>query len=254
VSVGMKLDQPQISYQSGSQTDGFEKRLVDYITEQKNETRWTYSPVVTKDRDTRLANRDLPLIVATYSDTPGRRGAVELVGPYMQTPQGVLVRKNDRRVRSADDLDHKSVCTTDESTSLAELKRNKGINMTVATKTSFGDCVKLLQNEQVDAVSTDLLILYGYQETSPGLSIAKDKAGHPVEIPAEGVNRWMVGLQPGDSADCPKVLGALRSFLSDQSWEQNFNTWFGDVKKDYADWSTRFKPDLSSLACVGRTR
>jgi hypothetical protein len=64
----------------------------------------------------------------------------------------------------------------------------------------------------------------------------------------------MVGLRPRDTADCGKVLGALKSFLNDQSWEQNFNTWFEDVQKDYSDWSTRFKPDVNSLACVGRTR
>lgn len=250
VTVGVKPDQPQVSLQNGSKWDGFEVRLVQYLMN-KSGTKQVFSPVVTSDRDRALTDRDLHMVVATYSDTLARRGKVQLVGPYMQTPQGVLVREGDTRVKSSSDLKGKSVCATKDSTSLEELRAT---GADISTKDRFGECIQFLKDEQVDAVSTDLLILYGFQETSGKVAVAKDKGGRAVEIPAADQNNWMVGLQPGDSADCEKVLNLLRSFLTDQSWEQNFNTWFRDVQQDFDDWSSRFKPDLGSLKCVGRTK
>lgn len=249
VTVGIKPDQPQLSMQSGSRFDGFEKRLVDYITTNTGTSK-VFSPVVTKDREEKLQNGDLPMIVATYSDTTERRSKVQLVGPYMRTPQGVLVRKDYRKIRKSADLKGKSVCTTTGSTSQQALD---SLGVSTLPKTRFGECVELLKSGQVEAVSTDLLILYGYQETSSDVVVAKDKDKNPVEIPATGQNDWMVGLQPGNKEDCKVVLAQLKAFLSDQKWEQNFTTWFPDTQNDYADWSTRFKPEISSLGCVGQT-
>jgi hypothetical protein len=81
------------------------------------------------------------------------------------------------------------------------------------------------------------------------LTVAVDQLGMPVEVPAEGPNKWMIGLQPGSGADCQDVLKLVRSFLTDTSWEQNFNTWLPEVQQTYKDWSTRFKPRLDSLGC-----
>lgn len=249
MTVGIKPDQPQLSMQSGSKFDGFEKRLVDYITTNTGTSK-VFSPVVTKDREDKLKNGDLPMIVATYSDTTERRSKVQLAGPYMRTPQGVLVRKGYRRIRKSADLKGKSVCTTTGSTSQHALD---SLGVTTLPKTRFGECVELLKSGQVQAVSTDLLILYGYQETSSDVVVAKDKDKNPVEIPATGQNEWMIGLQPGNKEDCEVVIAQLRAFMSDQKWEQNFTTWFPDAQQDYADWSTRFKPEISSLGCVGQT-
>ena len=249
VTVGIKPDQPQLSVQSGSRFDGFEIRLVDYMTTNTG-TGEVFSPVVTKDREDKLESGHLPIIVATYSDTADRRSKVQLVGPYMRTPQGVLVRKGYRKVRRSADLKGKSVCTTTGSTSQQALD---SLGVSILPKTRFGECVELLKSGQVEAVSTDLLILYGYQETSSNVVVAKDKDNMPVEIPATGQNEWMIGLQPGNKEDCRVVLAQLKSFLSDQKWEQNFATWLPDAQKDYADWSTRFKPEIGSLGCVGQT-
>ncbi|WP_165950474.1 transporter substrate-binding domain-containing protein [Actinomadura sp. GC306] len=249
MTVGMKSDQPQISLQNGSKFDGFEKRLVDYIAT-KTGTSTVVSPVVSKDRDEKLEKRHLSMIVATYSDNTARRARIQLAGPYIQTPQGVLVRNGYRKIRKSADLKGKTVCTTTGSTSEEALN---DLGVSILLKTHFAECVELLKSKQVQAVSTDLLILYGYQETSSAVIVAKDKDGAPVEIPAADQDRWMIGLQPGNKADCKVVLAQLESFLSDQKWEQNFTTWFPDVQKDYADWSTRFKPEISSLSCVGQT-
>ncbi|GAA1856174.1 transporter substrate-binding domain-containing protein [Actinomadura bangladeshensis] len=249
MTVGIKPDQPQLSQQNGSRFDGFEIRLVDYITTNTG-TNHVFSPVVTKDRDDKLKNKSLPMIVATYSDTPERRSKVQLVGPYIRTPQGVLVRKKYKEIRKSADLKGKSVCTTTGSTSQQALQ---ALGVAILSKDRFGECVELLRGKQVEAVSTDLLILYGYQETSSDVVVAKDKDDNVVEIPATGPNEWMIGLQPGNKEDCRIVLAQLKDFLSNQRWEQNFTTWFSDTQEDYPDWSTRFKPETSSLGCVGQT-
>lgn len=68
-------------------------------------------------------------------------------------------------------------------------------------------------------------------------------------MPASGLNKWMVGIQPGDASDCQATLKLVSSFLTDNSWELNFNTWFPEVQQTYKDWSTRFKPRPESLGC-----
>lgn len=251
ITVGLKPDQPQISLQNGADFDGFEKRLAKYITDNTG-TGVGYSPVVTKNRED-ILQKDGPvhMIVATYSDTPDRRSKVQFVGPYIQTPQGVLVRDGDKeKIQKTADLKGKSVCTTEESTSQHALE---AIGVSIKTKTHFAECVEFLENEQVDAVSTDLLILYGYQETSSKVVVAKDKGENPVEIPATTQNKWMIGLHPGNKEDCRVVLAQLKAFMSNGTWERYFTTWFQDVQDDYDDWSTRFKPEIHSVGCVGKT-
>ncbi|MFP3962659.1 transporter substrate-binding domain-containing protein [Actinomadura fulvescens] len=245
ITVGVKPDQPQLSQQNGSRWDGFEIRLIDYLAT-KTGSNPIYTPVVTADRDSRLSNRQLHMIVANYSDTPQRRTKAELVGPYMVTPQGILVRAGDTSIRSFAEMKGKSVCTTTDSTSLDALK---GAGIHISTQDRFEECVKQLEGKQVNAVSTDLLILYGFQHTSPKLAVALDRTSRPVEVPATASNKWMVGLQPGDGTDCQTVLNLVRSFLTDNTWELNFNTWFPHVQQVYKDWSTRFKPKLESLGC-----
>jgi glutamate transport system substrate-binding protein len=242
--VGVKPDQPRDSLQTGSAFTGYQIDLVNYLA---NATRSqvTSSPVVTQDRVTRLqdpnGSQGLDMVVADFSDTPLRETQVEMAGPYMRTPQGILVRKGYNSIHSYRDLKDKAVCTTAGSTSIGTLK-SLGIPVRWTPQDYFGKCVQMLESGQVDAVSTDMLILYGFQQAYPAkIIVATDTQGNPVEVPASSDNNWMVGLPPGDRIDCQKVVKLLRAYLSHQ-WVGAFNKWFSDAEIGYPDFSASFLP------------
>lgn len=250
--VGVKPDQPQDSFQEGSQFSGYQIQLAKRIAEDAQAS-ISFSPVVTKDRDSRLRNpsgdQGVEMVVADYSDTPAHEKAVEMGGPYMQTPQAFLARRSDPPMRGLAAFSGKTVCTTTTSTSLDALTK-VGVNVAVQTQDHFGDCVKLLKTGQVDAVSTDLLILYGFQHSDPTLVVATDNTGRPVEVPTTELNNWMVGFPPGDSQDCDKAVGVIRTYLQRGEWERDFQTFFPEATVAYPDWGSRFKPNPASVHCT----
>jgi glutamate transport system substrate-binding protein len=251
VTIAVKPDQPQISLQAGAEFDGFEIRLAKYIAQRTTKRDPAFSPVVTNIREQLLESKQVPMVIGTYSDTSERQGKVALAGPYISTPEAVLVRQGYTDIRSFGDLKGKVVCTTEGSTSYPVLN-SPHTGVQVITEEYFSNCVAKLKSQQVDAVGTDFLILYGYQVTSEDLTMAVDISGRPVEIPTAAKDRWMVGLQPGDVEDCNKVADALKAFLNDNSWESNFTTWFPGIQQVYPNWTQTFKPDDESVGCVGR--
>jgi glutamate transport system substrate-binding protein len=178
------------------------------------------------------------MVIATYSDTPQREKLVDMAGPYMRTDEGILVTSSTHDITQLSDLEGKTVCTTTGSTTAAP-----GSPLTVpgavgslVQVSDISDCVKLLVEGNVQAVASDLLILYGYQETSNDLIVVPG-----IDIPE--TNEWMVGLQPGDQADCNRVVSILRSFLQ-SNWANEFEQWFPAVVHADPTWEIDYEPNL----------
>jgi glutamate transport system substrate-binding protein len=244
VAIGVKPDQPQLSTLNGADSySGFDIDLANFIMQYTTGTTPAFSAVITKDREKRLCDGVLGLVVATYSDTPGRESRVEMAGPYIVTDQGILVRRGSA-IAAFGDLKGKAVCTTKGSTTpdRSNPLMLPGAVGSLILRDDFSQCVTLLRQGTVQAVSTDLLILYGYQETSTDLIVVSG-----IDIPV--ANSWMVGLPPGDKSDCVAVLKVLHSFMQDK-WKAEFETWFLDVVHADPNWATDFYPDQEPLHCT----
>ncbi len=208
------------------------------------------------DRVSELQNRQVTLVIAIFSITPQRNDSgIDFAGPYMVSPQALLVRANDKRIKNgssgADSVKGKSVCTVGTTTG-ASVKIPGAIMSTQASTTK--ECVGLLDQRKVDAVFTDTLVLEGYLQ-------AGGKKYRVVQSGTWGETQYYgVGLLRGHRADCERINAVLTDYLAKQ-WRTDFQATLpkaastasgGDTH--IGDFESVFKPkesDMTRLTCIG---
>ncbi|MFD2079973.1 glutamate transport system substrate-binding protein [Actinopolymorpha cephalotaxi] len=236
IKIGIKFDQPGIGYKKpGTDTPtGFDVAMAEIIAggmgiEPKN-IEWVET--VSKNREPFLQKGTVDLVLASYSITPERRQVVGQAGPYFVTGQGLLIRKDDKSIKSGADLKGKKVCSVTGSTSLKQVEEKYGANP--APFGSYSECVTQLKNKSVDAVTTDEAILQGYA--------AEDKDLVTVGKPFTE-ERYGIGFKKGDTGMCKYLTDSINKSVSDGDWKKAFDATLGkatDVKAPAAP-----KPDPS---------
>ena len=201
------------------------------------------------DRESDLLSGRTDLVIATYSITPQRNHAgIDFAGPYMVSPQALLVRADNNKIAKKDDLKGKTVCAVEGST--AAETNIPGATATLEQTTH--DCVGQLNQGNTDAVFTNSLILSSYTHASPNK--------YKVVLPGVfGEIQYLgVGLKSGHHADCETIDRILSNFLNTQ-WTQDFAAQFPGEAAAYSgsdtsqgNFASVFKPtvdDMSRLSC-----
>ncbi|MGH3930981.1 MAG: transporter substrate-binding domain-containing protein [Pseudonocardiaceae bacterium] len=243
VNVGVVTDAPGFEeLEPGSNIrEGFDVDLFRWLG---NQVPPTFTPIpvdlTLDERVNALRDGRVQLVVANFSITDERRESIGFAGPYLLTHQGVMVRAGDTRIQSAKDLTGMTVCTLSGSTSLNQL--NEGIlknQILLTVEKSFKQCVDRLLGGQVDAMSTDQILLDGLAAADPTrLSVV-----HEFTFGAE--ERYGIGLPHGDAAACEIMTAKIRNFIISGSWDQFFENHFPGA--DHAN----YKPDPYNLdSCV----
>ncbi len=84
---------------------------------------------------------------------------------------------------------------------------------------TYSECVEQLENEQVDAVTTDGAILEGYAAENPD----------ELEVVVEpfSVERYGIGYQKGDTEFCQFITDTLQEAMDDGTWADAFEATLG---------------------------
>ena len=148
-------------------------------------------------------------MVRTYSITCDRKRNVEFSTVYYYANQRILAVKGSG-IDSAAALSGKRVCAVRGTTSLAALfaLNPRPTLFGVATWT---DCLVMLQQGQVDAISTDDVVLSGLAAQDPNVEVVG---------PSLGVEPYGVGIKKESSDLVRFVNGALDEMRDDGTWER----------------------------------
>ncbi|WP_438486475.1 transporter substrate-binding domain-containing protein [Streptomyces sp. S186] len=244
VSVGVKSDQPGTSYLDSYDFRGFDITVARQLLK-KLHTEPNFTAVPSERRTTAVTEGRQDLVIATFSITDQRSRDVDFVGPYAITPQGVMVRKDDHRIRTLADLRGKSVCAWSGTTSGIALQKIPGL--VFSAKNTADGCVSALENHEVDAVSTDTMILHGFTQSKqyPNLKVVPG-------IDIDSTNRYGIAMQKGHREDCRKLRDALRDYLNSSDWKRDFTTELPAIPQADAHWEAHYKPsadDLDKYSC-----
>ena len=109
------------------------------------------------------------LVADTMTMNCARWQQVNFSSVYYEAGQRVLV-SIDSKVTGIDDLGGKKVCAADGSTSIQNIAAAKSHPIPVSVA-DWTDCIVLLQQGQVDAMSTDDTILLGMAAQDPNLRL-----------------------------------------------------------------------------------
>ncbi|HEX8001956.1 MAG TPA: glutamate ABC transporter substrate-binding protein [Mycobacteriales bacterium] len=169
VKVGTKFDQPLFGLKGVSnKVEGFDVEIAKIIAAELgiSEGNIEFVESVSKNREDFIINGTVDFIVATYTINDTRKEKVGFAGPYYVAGQDIMVKKGDTSITGKDSLKGKRVCSATGSTPAKRIQEEiPEAKLTLLA--AYSECAEALRNGQVDAVSTDNVILLGLVEKSP---------------------------------------------------------------------------------------
>lgn len=224
VTVGTKFDQPGFGLANPQGVpEGFDVEIAKIIAAKlgipANKIKWTET--VSANRESFIQNGQVDFVVATYTINDKRKELVDFAGPYYVAGQDIMVKKgNPLGIKGPDDLAGKKVCSVEGSTPAQNIRDNYSQAQLVLFDV-YSKCADALRNGQVDAVTTDNVILTGLVAGSNG---AFELVGKPFTKEPYGI-----GLKKGDDAFRDFINDVLEKSFKDGSWAKAWDSTAGKI-------------------------
>lgn len=207
VKVGTKFDQPNFGLKGlDGKPQGFDVEVAKIIAGQlgipADKITWVETP--SKTREQAISNGDVDFIVATYTINDTRRQSVSFAGPYYVAGQQIMVKSDDSKITGPDSLKSDpsaKVCSVAGSTPAETIKQYLADPGQLVTFDVYDKCVSALDTGQVQAVTTDNVILLGYVGDSGGK--------YKVVGDTFTQEPYGIGIKKGDVAFCEFIDKAL---------------------------------------------
>lgn len=177
-----------------------------------------YRILSTGDRIRALRDGVVDIVVKSMSITCERREEVDFSVPYYVASQRILVYRNSG-IESVAGLAHKTVCTTQNATSITRVQRRVPTAKVVTTNT-WADCLVMMQQGQVDSIAGDEPLLSGIAAQDPWVRIV----GDPI-----GTEYYGVGIPLGEGDMVRFVNGVLAERRSDGAWQRSYDEWLSQL-------------------------
>ena len=160
-------------------------------------------------RESFLQSGLVDIVVRTYTITCDRKQSVDFSTVYYYAHQRILAAKGSG-IDSAAALSGKRVCAVSGTTSLSRLFALDP-RPTLLGASTWTDCLLLLQQGQVDAISTDDVVLHGLARQDPTVEVVG---------PSMSVEPYGVGVKKENSDLVRFVNGVLEQMRDDGTWER----------------------------------
>ncbi|GAA3704005.1 glutamate ABC transporter substrate-binding protein [Microlunatus aurantiacus] len=213
--IGISFDQPGLSQKTGDTYAGFDVDTATYVAKSLGvpAENITWIEADPGNRESLLTSGAVDLVFSTYSITDERKQQVDFAGPYFEAHQDLLVRRNEEEISGPETLSNRVLCSVAGTTSAALVKEKFKGTIDLREYAKFSDCVAALDRSEVDAVTTDDVILAGFA--------AEDQYKGKLKVVGKGFSDELygVGLKKGDTAMVDKVNTALKAYIDDGSWK-----------------------------------
>jgi polar amino acid transport system substrate-binding protein len=197
------------------QIEGFDIDMIQAVARAIfGEVKVYYKPISDNQRIPDIQNGSVDIVAHTMSITCNRLKHVSFSSVYFDAHQRVLVLKNSTADNLAD-LRGQKVCATSGSTSIAKIVAAKAILVPV---TYWTDCLVLLQQGDVAAISTDDCILKGLASQDPWSElIGPPLANEPYGLAINKQHRDFVAF----------VNAVLEQLRTNGQWSASYAHWIG---------------------------
>ena len=224
ITIGTKYDQPGFGLLDPSGTpEGFDVEIGKLIAAKLGipEDGITFVETVSANREPFIQNGQADIVVATYTINDKRKEVVDFAGPYYEAGQDIMVAAgNPEAIQGPDDLAGKNVCSVEGSTPAENIRTNYP-EATLTLFDVYSKCADALTNGQVDAVTTDNVILTGLVAGNPD---GFELVGNPFTEEPYGI-----GLEKGDQAFRDFINDVLEESFEDGSWADAWDATAGAI-------------------------
>ncbi|HEY5980372.1 MAG TPA: glutamate ABC transporter substrate-binding protein [Microlunatus sp.] len=217
--IGISFDQPGLGLEEGNSYSGFDVDTATYVAKSLGvpAENITWIEADPGNRESLISSGAVDLVFSTYSITDERKQKVDFAGPYFEAHQDLLVRRNEEEITGPETLDNRVLCSVAGTTSAALVKEKFKGRIDLREYSKFSDCVAALDRSEVDAVTTDDVILAGFA--------AEPQYKGKLKVVGKGFSDELygVGIKKGDAAMVEKVNTALKAFIADGSWKASLD-------------------------------
>jgi glutamate transport system substrate-binding protein len=222
---GVKGDQPGLGLQTGTTYTGFDVEIAKIIAKGLGvpETGIEYKTTVSSNREPFIQQGQVDIVVATYTINDERKKVVNFGGPYYIAGQDLLVPMAST-MTGPESLAGKKVCSVSGSTPAKRIQTDyKDAKLQLFD--SYSKCVTALAGGQVDAVTTDDIILAGYA--------AQDQYAGKFKVVGKtfSTEPYGVGVKKDDSEGCNKINEILKASATDGSYKAAWENTLGKSGK-----------------------
>ncbi len=226
ITVGTKFDQPLFGLKGLSgEPEGFDVEIAKIIAGELGieEDGIEFVEAVSANREPFLEQGRVDMVVATYTMNDKRDMVVDFAGPYFQAGQDILVAKgNPKGIEGPEDLKGNKTCSVSGSTPASTVQEEYGLTTAdLVLVDAYSKCRDALSNGQVDAITTDNVILSGYVDAAPD---DFELVGKPFTEEPYGI-----GIPEGQEDFCDFINETLAEAAEDGSYADAFSKTAGTV-------------------------
>lgn len=237
--LGTKFDQPGFGFKGlDGKVTGFDVEMAKIIAGElgltADQIEFTETPSAVREQV--IQDDKVDIVAATYTINNTRKERIGFAGPYYVAGQHIMVRSDENGITGPDSFKSgdKKVCSVTNSTPANNIKKylaNEPAQLVVFD--TYQKCVDALTNKQVDAVTTDNVILLGFISKNEGkFKLAGTKF---TEEP------YGIGVKKDDTTFRNWINDVLEKAYAD-----------GRYEKAWKDTAGKFDPTLPSPPAVVR--
>jgi ABC-type amino acid transport substrate-binding protein len=225
ITIGVKFDVPPFGVknpQSG-EVEGFDVEMGKAVAD-KLGVKPKFIEAISDNRIPFLEDGTADLILSTMTINEERVQQIEFSDPYFIARGRVLV-PGDSSIAGVADLAGKNVCTALGSTYEANLKK-QAPDAKLKLVDSYSECLELVQNGAVDAVSTDDVILTGMIIQDDTLKLVGEQLTQ---------EPYGAGIKKGDTQMVDFVNGVFQELKDNGTWAKLHQEWIGKYTNETAE-------------------
>jgi len=218
ITIGVKYDVPPFGFKNpqNNQVEGFDVEIGKAVAASLG-VEPKFIEAISDNRIPFLQKGTADLILSTMTINEERVGEIDFSDPYFIARGRILTKKDNTEIKGVADLAGKDVCTVLGSTYEATLKQ-QAPDADLRLVDTYSECLELIQNGSVDAVSTDDVILTGMIIQDDSLQLVGD------ELTQEP---YGAGIKKGATQVVGHVNEVLDGLKEDGTWQKTYDRWIG---------------------------
>lgn len=225
IKIGTKFDQPLFGQKGlDGKPVGFDVEIGKLVAAKlgiaADKIEWVET--VSANREPFIEQGRVDIVVATYTINDKRKQVVSFAGPYYEAGQALMVNKDNTSITKPEDVKGKKVCSVTGSTPAATIVEKYGAELVPAA--TYSACLEPLRNKQVEAITTDNVILAGFVNKEPdAFKLASDETFTK--------EPYGIGLKKDDTEFRNWINDQLEGFEEDGSYKKAWEGTAGAVIK-----------------------
>ncbi len=226
IRVGTKFDQPGFGLENlEGEVEGFDVEVAKIIAGAlgiaPEDIEFTETPSAVREEV--LEGDEVDMVVATYTINDTRKERISFAGPYYQAGQQLMVGSDNDEIDGPEyftENPDSTVCSVTGSTPSEQIREYLADPGQLVLFEEYSQCAESLRNGQVDAVTTDNVILLGFVSESDG---AFKLVGEQFTEEPYGI-----GIPKGDVEFCEFIHETLRE--NEEAYVEAWESTAGQVE------------------------